>query len=184
MYDVDAAAARTTLGAFAASGVSGYGATLIDDADAAAARATLGISTYGSSLIDDADAAAARTTLGLTPTTGTSTPTPTSVPGTLTSASSSLSYEKVGTRVRLTGTVSVTTAGTGAGELRCAIPFSCGSVPGVSGNAREIESFGVGCTVVIPSSSTYLSISKTADGGTIIANNVTVLFEITYDAAS
>jgi len=48
-----------------ASAVSTFGGTLIDDADAATARATLGISTYGSTLIDDADAAAARTTLGL-----------------------------------------------------------------------------------------------------------------------
>lgn len=45
--------------------VSVFGASLVDDADAPAARATLGISTFGSSLIDDNDAAAARTTLAL-----------------------------------------------------------------------------------------------------------------------
>lgn len=66
MDDADEAAARTTLGAFAASGVSGYGATLIDDADAAEAQETLGISAYVSTLLDAADAAAARTTLGMT----------------------------------------------------------------------------------------------------------------------
>ena len=43
--DADAAAARTTLGALAASAVSAYGATVIDDADAAAARTTLGLGT-------------------------------------------------------------------------------------------------------------------------------------------
>lgn len=64
------------------SSVSTFGGTLIDDADAAAARTTLGlgtaatsatgdffastsVSTFGASLIDDADASAARTTLGL-----------------------------------------------------------------------------------------------------------------------
>ncbi len=80
--------------ALPASDVSTYGATLIDDADAGAARTTLGlgtaataasgdfatsaqgtkadnalpaanVSTYGGTLIDDADAGAARTTLGL-----------------------------------------------------------------------------------------------------------------------
>ena len=63
-------------------GISTYGATLVDDADAAAARTTLGLgsaataasgdffaasgaSTFGATLVDDADASAARTTLGL-----------------------------------------------------------------------------------------------------------------------
>jgi len=75
-------------------GISAFGATLVDDADAAAARTTLGlgtaatsavgdfeaagavaahaavttthgISAFGATLVDDADAAAARTTLGL-----------------------------------------------------------------------------------------------------------------------
>lgn len=190
MDDADAAAARTTLGAFAAAGVSSFGATLVDDADAAAARTTLGafaasgVSSFGATLIDDADAAAARTTLGLTPTTGTSTPTPTSSSGTITTASSALAYEKVGARVRLRGTVTITTAGTGAGELRVALPFACGSVAAASGDARETQSLGVGCTVLIPPSGTYLVILKSGDAGTIIADSRTVLFEITYDAAS
>lgn len=181
--DADAAAARTTLGAFAASGVSAFGATLVDDANAAAARTTLGHTTVGSDLVTAADAAAARSTLGLTPTTGTSTPTPTSSSGTMTAASSSLAHEKVGVRVRLTGTVTVTTAGTGAGELRVALPFTCGSVAAI-GNGREIQTLGVGCTVQVSASSTYLVILKSSDAGTIIANSRTVLLEVTYDAAS
>jgi len=117
--DADAATARATLGLGTAStsntgdfeasgavsthagvtsgvhGISSFGATLVDDANAATARTTLGlgtaatsdtgdfeasgavsthsalisgvhgISSYGSTLLDDADAAAARTTLGL-----------------------------------------------------------------------------------------------------------------------
>ncbi|MDQ0305354.1 DUF2793 domain-containing protein [Ancylobacter polymorphus] len=189
MDDADADAARTTLGAFAASGVSSFGAMLIDDADAATARATLGafaasgVSSFGATLIDDADAAAARATLGLTPTTGTSTPTPTAASGTLTTASSSLKYEKVGTRVRLTGTVTVTTAGTGVGELLCTIPFTCGSNAATSGNAREVLITGVGCVVTILGGQSYLRIAR-YDNATVIADSRTVLFEITYDAAS
>ena len=63
----------------ASTTISTFGASLVDDADAAAVLTTLGldtdlatisvpasttISTFGASLIDDADAAAARTTLG------------------------------------------------------------------------------------------------------------------------
>ena len=76
-------AATTASGDYvAATALSTFGGTLIDDADAATARTTLGlgtaattasgdyvaataVSTFGGTLIDDADAAAARTTLGL-----------------------------------------------------------------------------------------------------------------------
>jgi len=46
---------------------SAFGASLIDDADAAAALTTLGVSAFAKTLIDDADAPAARNTLGLLP---------------------------------------------------------------------------------------------------------------------
>ena len=93
--DAGTAAASATTDFVAASAVSTFGGTLIDDADAATARTTLGlgtaatsntgdfeasgsvsthaaitsgvhgISAFGATLVDDADAAAARTTLGL-----------------------------------------------------------------------------------------------------------------------
>ena len=90
----DARVTAGITGKLDASAVSTFGGTLIDDADAAAARTTLGlgtaavaasgdfataaqgttadnalaasaVSTFGGTLIDDADAATARTTLGL-----------------------------------------------------------------------------------------------------------------------
>ena len=90
----DARVTAGITGKLDASAVSAFGLTLVDDADAAAARSTLGlgtaavaatgdfataaqgttadnalaasaVSTFGGTLIDDADAAAARATLGL-----------------------------------------------------------------------------------------------------------------------
>jgi len=90
----DARVVAGITGKLDASAVSAFGLTLVDDADAAAARSTLGlgtaaqsatgdfataaqgttadnalaasaVSTFGGTLIDDADAAAARATLGL-----------------------------------------------------------------------------------------------------------------------
>jgi hypothetical protein len=52
----------------AASAVSAFGLTLVDDADAPAALSTLGFSAFIKTLIDDADAPAARATLGASPT--------------------------------------------------------------------------------------------------------------------
>lgn len=80
--DAGSAAASSTTDFVAATAVSTFGGTLIDDVDAAAARTTLGLGTaatsassdfvassaasvFGLTLLDDADAAAARTTLGL-----------------------------------------------------------------------------------------------------------------------
>jgi hypothetical protein len=44
--------------------ISAFGATLIDDANAAAALTTLGVSAFAQTVLDDASASAARTTLG------------------------------------------------------------------------------------------------------------------------
>jgi len=95
--DFEASGAVSTHAALTSSvhGISSFGATLVDDADAATARTTLGlgtaatsatsafeasgsvsthaavtssvhgISSFGATLVDDADASAARTTLGL-----------------------------------------------------------------------------------------------------------------------
>ena len=93
-YFATAAQGSTADAALPAASVSAFGLTLVDDADAAAARSTLGlgdvattavadyataaqgntadaalpaasVSAFGLTLVDDADAAAARTTLGL-----------------------------------------------------------------------------------------------------------------------
>ena len=93
-YFATAAQGTTADAALPAASVSAFGLTLVDDADAAAARSTLGlgdvattavadyataaqgttadaalpaasVSAFGLTLVDDADAAAARTTLGL-----------------------------------------------------------------------------------------------------------------------
>lgn len=43
--------------------ISAYGATLVDDADAATALSTLGVSTFAKTILDDADAATVRSTI-------------------------------------------------------------------------------------------------------------------------
>lgn len=48
-----------------AHGISAFGATLVDDASASAARTTLGVTAFGDTLITAANAAAGRTALGL-----------------------------------------------------------------------------------------------------------------------
>lgn len=80
LMDDEVDADLKTLSVPASTTVSAFGATLADDADAAAARATLGldadlgslsvpasttVSAFGASLVDDASATSARTTLGL-----------------------------------------------------------------------------------------------------------------------
>ncbi len=66
--DTNAAAARATLGlgSIATINETSYIATLLDDADASTAQTTLGISTFVKTLLDDADASAFMTTLGIT----------------------------------------------------------------------------------------------------------------------
>ncbi|WP_371346455.1 DUF2793 domain-containing protein [Ancylobacter sp. IITR112] len=117
------------------------------------------------------------------PVVSTSTPTPTSTTGTITTASSSLKAEKIGTRVRLSGTVTVTTAGTGANGLQVALPYQCGSTSSISGDARETLVTGNLCSVTISASGTVLTIFK-YDNTTIIGDGRAVTFSITYDAAS
>lgn len=50
---------------FDIDGITAFGFSLIDDANAAAALTTLGVSAFAQTILDDADAATARTTLGI-----------------------------------------------------------------------------------------------------------------------
>lgn len=51
---------------FDIDGITAFGISLIDDANAAAALTTLGVSAFVQTVLDDADAGAVRTTLGIT----------------------------------------------------------------------------------------------------------------------
>ncbi len=107
--------------------------------------------------------------------------TPTSGTGTLTSSAYALVWEKRGKRVRVTGAVLVTTAGTGAGELRAVLPFANGNVVAI-GSATETNT-GTMCTVKIVNNENFLRILR-YDAATIIANTRSVTVDITYDAAT
>lgn len=99
---------------------------------------------------------------------GTTTPTVTSTVGTITTASASVVYVKVGRIITWAATVTITTAGTGAGALRFNLPFTNGAVAaGFSGQEYNATALMVGGS--IPPSGATCFVYK-YDGTTIIAS--------------
>ena len=128
--DADASAVRTTIGAQASDAELTAIAGLTSAADrvpyftgsGTAALATL--TSFGRTLIDDADATAAQTTLGLQNAWTTSTPAVTSQSGTITTANSTMRYQKIGKTVHFSINITITTNGTGAGTVTFPLPYT------------------------------------------------------------
>lgn len=96
---------------------------------------------------------------------GATTPAVTAGSGTLTTATAALDYQKVGKWVSFQATVTVTTAGSGAGALNIALPFAVSG----SGSAGGIEAALTNAAVAGAITGSTLSIFR-YDGTTIIAN--------------
>ena len=195
--DADAATARTTLGlgtaattastdyataaqgatadaALPASDVSAFGSTLIDDADAAAARTTLGLGTaattdatayataaqgatadaalaasavsaFGLTLVDDADAATARTTLGVDAA-GTDNSTDVTLAGShdyITISGQEISIDHVDLADDVTGALPISNGGTGSTTTSGAqAALSVDHLITLSGVAEGSDDFG------------------------------------------
>lgn len=83
--------------------------------------------------------------------------------GTLGAASASGTYTKIGRVVLFQASITITTNGTAAGDLRFTLPFTPAG-NGV-GYARETQSTGVGSSVEIISGSTVAIMNRTTDNG-------------------
>ncbi len=70
------------------------------------------------------------------------TPTITSSVGTITTSSGTVWYTKIGNLVAFVFAITITTVGTGAGELQFTLPFTAGAFPGAL-NGREVGATGV-----------------------------------------
>lgn len=86
-------------------------------------------SAYGLTILDDADAAAAQATLALFTTGTADTPTVTATSGTITTiANNAARYFKLGKLVYWQAQWTITTNGTGAGAIRVTLPAALGNV--------------------------------------------------------
>lgn len=86
-------------------------------------------SAYGLTLLDDADAATAQATLALLTTGTADTPTVTATTGTITTVTANTArWFKLGKLVFWQGQATITTNGTGAGKVRFTLPASLGNV--------------------------------------------------------
>ena len=107
-------------------------------------------------------------------------PTVTSGTGTITTATATGKYVQFGKTVIARGTVTITTAGTGAGGLFVTAPVTA-LAAGTAGTAAETNAtaWALACWM---NSTTQLHIYK-YDGTTVIANSRTVQFSVVYEAA-
>ena len=146
--DADAAAARTTLGlGSAATTDSGDYATAAQGATADAALAASAVSTFGGTLIDDADAAAARTTLGVDAA-GTDNSTDVTLAvgrDYLTISGQEITLGAVDLAADVTGTLPVANGGTGATDIsgiKAALDIDhIHTLIGVAANADDLGTF-------------------------------------------
>jgi hypothetical protein len=107
----------------------------------------------------------------------TSTPTPTASVGTFTTVSSALTTVKIGRMVETSGIVTITTAGTAAGQLIVTLPYTPlnGACVGVEGQATGQMVGGF----LIAGTATINLLLYT--GLTVIASGRTVYFSCTYE---
>lgn len=109
---------------------------------------------------------------------GTCSFTVTSTSGTITTASASAVYTRVGRNVLITGTVTVTTNGTGAGALTVAgLPFTPGTA--ACGVGRESVNNGKTCSFMVSASSTSMSV-QAYDNTYPVASGSVIQFSVSY----
>ena len=108
------------------------------------------------------------------------TPTITSGTGTITTVSATGKYVQFGKTVIARGTVTITTAGTGAAGLFVTVPVTAAS-GSTAGTAAETNAtaWALACWM---NNTTQLHIYK-YDGTTVIANSRTIQFSVVYEAA-
>jgi hypothetical protein len=104
---------------------------------------------------------------------GTTTPTVTATVGTFTSVSATLKWQKVGNIYHVSGSVTITTAGTAAGQIK--VPLPATPAAGSSFSAYEGQATGFVCGAFAPVADANIYIAK-YDGATIIAGGRTIYF--------
>ena len=104
------------------------------------------------------------------------TPVITAETGTITTATASMNYAVVERRVIFEVSITITTAGTGAGNIRFSLPVPPAAVAGISGQESAVTGFAVAGTV----STTGLGSVLKYDGTTIIASGRTVRVSGSY----
>ena len=113
---------------------------------------------------------------------GTFTPTVTSTTGTITTASATGFYTKIGRCVNITCAVTITTGGTGGGTLKVAgAPFANANTFQVSNLVKEVDIFGnAGYYCYLLNAGTEIRIEATPSGAPSYTNGVKYCFTLTY----